>query len=105
MTIQYYDFEDKPIKRASYAEKPNREFGKEEKYYMEGENKTNNPDFDLTYAKTLRNKEIGDKRKNVYPLFQDLADAIYWEKKGDSTKMDKYIADCDEVKILLPLVE
>ncbi len=104
MTVQYYDFEDKPIKRANYAKKPSREFSKEEKYYKEGSEKTDNPDFDLTYAKTLRNKLIEDKRKKAYPPPLELADAIYYEKKGDSLKITKYITDRDKVNTDLPLV-
>jgi len=104
MSIQYYDFEDKPINRAHYDKKPNRGFHKEEKYYKIGNKKTINDDFDLQYAKAIRNKDIGAVRMRDYPPLADLADAIYWEKKGDPSKMDKYISDCDKVKEDHPLI-
>lgn len=104
MSVQYYDYEDKPIKTANYEEKPSRGFFKEEKYHMEGDNKTVNPDFELEYAKALRNDEICAVRMSCYPPLSDLADAIYWEKKGDDSKMSKYISDCDHVKSDHPLI-
>jgi len=98
MSVQYYDFEDNPIKTASFKKKPNREFRKEEKYYKIGGKKTVNPDFNLDYAKNARNDVTRAHRMRDYPPLADLADALYWFKKGDSSKMDKYICDCDKVK-------
>ena len=39
-----------------------------------------------------------EMRAPAYPPITDLADAIYWQAKGDNTKMDAYIAKCDAVK-------
>lgn len=42
-------------------------------------------------------------RSYLYPPVAELADAIYHrEKTGDNTKLDEYIAKCDEVKALFP---
>jgi hypothetical protein len=42
------------------------------------------------------------ERKNEYPAWEVLADAIYHQQKGDSSKMDQYIKMCDEVKQKYP---
>lgn len=42
-----------------------------------------------------------DRQPN-YPSLADFADAYYWEKKGDSTLMDAYVAKCDKVKLDYP---
>jgi len=104
MTVQYFDFEDKPIKTACYKLPPEREFRKEEKYYKVGNKKTGNPEFDLAYAKELKNSQTVSDRIKFYPPLTVLADAIYWEKNGDSSKMDKYISDCSKVKKDHPLI-
>jgi hypothetical protein len=41
-------------------------------------------------------------RSSEYPPLQDLADALYWQSKGDSTKMNAYIQKCDDVKVKYP---
>jgi len=43
-----------------------------------------------------------DKRAMAYPSLRELADALYWQAKGDNTKMDEYIAQCDAVKEMFP---
>lgn len=103
MSVQYYDFEDKPIPSANYKEKPKREFRKEEKYYKVGDKKTMNPNFDSGYALEMKNEKIKALRMAKYPPLADLADAIYWEKKGNSEKMDQYISKCEKVKKEHPL--
>ncbi len=37
-------------------------------------------------------------RENKYPHLAVLADAIYWNEKGDPTKMVAYVTACDTVK-------
>lgn len=37
-----------------------------------------------------------------YPPLTDFADALYWAQKGDRSKMDAWIAACDEVKAKVP---
>ena len=37
-------------------------------------------------------------RQPLYPLLADFADAMYWNSKGDSTKLEAYYAACEKVK-------
>lgn len=37
-------------------------------------------------------------RSIEYPPLTELADAVYWQNKGDPSKMEIYLAKCDEVK-------
>ena len=43
-----------------------------------------------------------EKRIMHYPSTRDLADAIYWWRKGDETKLDAWVAACDAVKDKFP---
>lgn len=43
-----------------------------------------------------------NSRKPEYPSWEVLADAIYHQQKGDSSKMEEYIKMCDEVKQKYP---
>jgi len=43
----------------------------------------------------LKYKEI---RQPLYPPLKDFADAMYWNSKGDSTKLEAYYAACEKVK-------
>ena len=38
------------------------------------------------------------KRMKEYPSLRDLADAMYWNSKGDSSKLTAYYAACEKVK-------
>jgi len=38
------------------------------------------------------------KRQSAYPSLGDFADAMYWNSKGDSTKLSAYYAACEKVK-------
>ena len=40
-----------------------------------------------------------------YPSMADLADALYWNSTGDSTKLDEYYAACAAVKAKYPKPE
>jgi hypothetical protein len=44
-------------------------------------------------------------RAQFYPDLADFADAYYWAQKGDESKMNAYIAKCDEVKSQYPKPE
>ena len=44
-------------------------------------------------------------RKPEYPSTADLADALYWNSTGDSTKLDEYYAACAAVKAKYPKPE
>ena len=39
-----------------------------------------------------------DDRQPLYPSLGDFADAMYWNSKGDSTKLEAYYAACEKVK-------
>ena len=39
-----------------------------------------------------------DDRKPLYPQLEDFADAMYWNSKGDSTKLEAYYEACEKVK-------
>jgi len=41
-------------------------------------------------------------RREEYPSIEDFIDAYYWEKKGDSSLMEKYISAVDTVKSRYP---
>jgi hypothetical protein len=43
-------------------------------------------------------------RKEEYPPLADLADALYWQSKGDESKMDEYLANCEAIKLKYPKV-
>ena len=38
------------------------------------------------------------KRMKEYPSLRNLADAMYWNSKGDSSKLTAYYASCEKVK-------
>ncbi len=39
-----------------------------------------------------------DDRQPLYPPLADFADAMYWNSKGDSSKLTAYYAACEKVK-------
>ena len=39
-----------------------------------------------------------DVRKPLYPSLGDFADAMYWNSKGDTSKLTAYYAACEKVK-------
>ncbi len=41
-------------------------------------------------------------RAQEYPPLSDLADAMVWAAKGDTSKMENYVAICEEVKLKYP---
>ena len=54
-------------------------------------------------ARTTLNTEAAaiayqSTRKPLYPSLGDFADAMYWNSKGDSTKLEAYYAACEKVK-------
>ena len=50
--------------------------------------------IDSDYAKV----KYKDDRQPLYPSLGDFADAMYWNSKGDSTKLEAYYAACEKVK-------
>ena len=54
-------------------------------------------------ARTTLNNEAAaiayqSTRQPLYPPLGDFADAMYWNSKGDSTKLEAYYAACEKVK-------
>ena len=49
--------------------------------------------------------EYQRQRAPEYPSMADLADALYWNATGDSTKLDEYYAACAAVKAKYPKPE
>lgn len=41
-------------------------------------------------------------RRSAYPPLGDFADALYWQSKGDNSKMTDYLAACEAVKTQFP---
>ena len=50
--------------------------------------------LDADYAKI----KYKDDRQPLYPSLGDFADAMYWNSKGDSSKLTAYYAACEKVK-------
>jgi len=50
--------------------------------------------IDSDYAKV----KYKDERQPLYPSLGDFADAMYWNSKGDSTKLEAYYAACEKIK-------
>jgi hypothetical protein len=42
------------------------------------------------------------KRRQEYPDLSEFADAIYWQQKGDNSKLIAWVAKCDAVKAKYP---
>lgn len=63
------------------------------------ESVTNRPVFVET------TESVQEKRSLLYPPLTDLADALYWNSKGDNTKLNAYYAACDAVKTKYPKPE
>ena len=50
--------------------------------------------LDSDYAKI----KYKDDRQPLYPPLADFADAMYWNSKGDSSKLTAYYAACEKIK-------
>lgn len=46
--------------------------------------------------------EYQRQRAPEYPDLKELADALYWNSKGDSTKLDEYYSKCEVIKDKYP---
>lgn len=63
------------------------------------ESVTNSPAFVET------TESVQEKRSLLYPPLTDLADALYWNSKGDDSRLTAYYAACDAVKTKYPKPE
>ena len=52
--------------------------------------------IELDKTKYIRERTISGS--TIYPSLGDFADAMYWNSKGDSTKLEAYYAACEKVK-------
>lgn len=57
------------------------------------------------YVAEQTSTEYQRQRAPEYPSMADLADALYWNSTGDSTKLDEYYAACAAVKAKYPKPE
>lgn len=48
------------------------------------------------------NEDVDQLRRAAYPPLAELADAIYWQSRGQSGKMEKYNAAVEAVKTQYP---
>jgi hypothetical protein len=64
----------------------------EEEIYQEAER------LQLEY----RNLEYQRQRAPEYPDLKELADALYWNSQGDTSKLEEYYSKCEEVKNKYP---
>lgn len=53
-------------------------------------------------ARSAMPQSYAQKRRAEYPPLADFADALYWQSKGDASKMDAYLAKVDQVKARHP---
>jgi|DEB0MinimDraft_10_1074344.scaffolds.fasta_scaffold155918_1 hypothetical protein len=67
--------------------------------------KIDNPPTQSQYKEIVREFKDSHKRSQYkrdrlsnYPSTGDFLDAYYWAQKGDNTKMDEWVANCDKVK-------
>lgn len=58
--------------------------------------------FDYTNKVWVSQATYVSKRIEAYPPLTDLADALYWQGKGDNSKMEAYLAACEAVKLTYP---
>lgn len=47
-------------------------------------------------------EDYAELRKKAYPSTTEFADAMFWQSKGDNTKMEAYLAACEAVKLKYP---
>ena len=55
-----------------------------------------------TCEEEYNNKQYQRSRDMEYPPMTDLADALYWQSKGDESKMTAYLAAVEAVKLKYP---
>ena len=75
-----------------------------------GEEASKNPSFVpgpefLADLENVLKVQYRGLRQFEYPPILDFIDAYYWERKGDSSKMDAYISKIDEIKAKYPKPE
>jgi hypothetical protein len=73
------------------------------------ENRQNYPitfsQFNTEYSNVKTEWQLSKYQRDrapEYPSAQELADALYWQSKGDNNKMAAYITACETVKAKYP---
>jgi hypothetical protein len=98
MTVTYIDYKDEITEKHEGQNSPKRDFRKWEKKAEINGNDLINDDFvDPT---VIAIDEYSQLREPLYPPLSEFVDAYYWEKKGDPSLMNDYIAKCDAVKLI-----
>lgn len=72
------------------------------KKYVHGDEDANPPTAEVTIEYIDETPTYQELRRKEYPPLGELADAIYWQSKGDNTKMGAYLAACEAVKSKYP---
>ena len=63
-------------------------------------------EYDYTALESAATAEtVKIKRALAYPSLADFADAMYWNSKGDDSKLTAYYAACEKVKTDNPKLE
>jgi len=52
--------------------------------------------------KITHTADVDALRRAAYPPLADFADALYWQSKGDPSKLDAYLSKIAEVKARFP---
>ena len=64
------------------------------------------PEYTLVLDKHLDMPETvadyAEMRRFAYPSSAELGDALYWQSKGDNSRMEAYLAACEAVKQRYP---
>lgn len=56
-------------------------------------------EYDHTTPEFVETTEsVQEKRSLLYPSLTEFADAMYWNSKGDDSKLTAYYAACEKVK-------
>lgn len=67
------------------------------------------PEYELVLGKILplkgREDSYADLRRRSYPSASELGDALFWQSKGDNSRMEAYLAACEAVKLRYPKPE
>jgi len=58
--------------------------------------------LDEYHSPAQRTYTYAEMRRMEYPTAAELGDALYWQAKGDNSKMEAYLAACEAVKLKYP---
>jgi hypothetical protein len=55
--------------------------------------------------KIVHTEDYRELRAKEYPPLEDYIDAVYWQGRGDSSKMTDYLVRVDTIKAKYPKIE